>query len=191
MTTPQVLVKVGGSLLDLEHLGPKLRRWLDEECPRETLLLAGGGACAEVIRSLDARHGLPPEVSHALAIKAMAINAALLAHLLPRSQLTSNREEMAVIWSEGLTAILHPSDQAWRSVHADPWIESSWDCTSDSLAAAAALGLRVKELILLKSVAGQPGQTPEAWAKAGLVDRCFPARAAMIPKLRWVHFRAR
>ena len=81
--TARMVVKVGGSLFDWPDLGPRLRQWLAANAPREVILVPGGGPTADVIRTLDRTHGLGDEAAHWLALRAMAVNAELLAALLP------------------------------------------------------------------------------------------------------------
>src|SRR5260370_29362968 len=73
-----VIVKVGGSLLDLPGLGPRLRSWLDRLEAADVLLVPGGWPTADVIRALDGRHGLGEGHAHWLALPAPSLHAAAL-----------------------------------------------------------------------------------------------------------------
>jgi hypothetical protein len=53
---PCRVVKLGGSLLDLPHLAPRLQSWLGGEPDKLTLLLVGGGEFVEAMRQLDQVH---------------------------------------------------------------------------------------------------------------------------------------
>ena len=48
--SPEVVVKVGGSLFDLPHFGRRLRRWLDTLPQQRAVLVPGGGIAAESVR---------------------------------------------------------------------------------------------------------------------------------------------
>src|SRR5262249_17829191 len=68
-----VVVKVGGSLFDLQDLGPRLHALLTVRPQCSPLLVPGGGAVADVVRALDRRHQLGEETSHWLALQAMSL----------------------------------------------------------------------------------------------------------------------
>src|SRR6185312_432391 len=95
-----VVVKVGGSLFDLPDLGPRLCDWLQRHAPREVLLVPGGGPAAELVRTLDRTHGLGEESSHWLALRALAINAALLAALVPGSCVIDGLDLAELVWEQ-------------------------------------------------------------------------------------------
>src|SRR5262245_40258341 len=101
MTSSPTFVKVGGSLFDLPDLGPRLCRWLKDNAPREVLLVPGGGPAANAIRTLDRTHALGEEASHWLALRALAINAALLAALVPGSCVIDGPDLAELVWEQG------------------------------------------------------------------------------------------
>lgn len=186
----RTLIKLGGSLLNVPNLGIQLRRWLDANVPPESLLIVGGGALADVIRALDQNHRLSDEAAHALAIKCMATNTHLVCHLLPNSKIIETPADMVKAWVEQQTPLLLPGDLFWQTSQAARWVKPTWDFTSDSLAAAVALAMQADELILLKS-ANAPNQPHYAtWSEQGLVDRCFPSLAQIIPRVRIINARA-
>src|SRR5260370_42590502 len=51
-----LVAKVGGSLFDLEDLGPRLRGWLARQPEGEKLLVPGGGPAAAGVRARDRAH---------------------------------------------------------------------------------------------------------------------------------------
>src|SRR5262245_30988403 len=83
--TPDVVVKVGGSLYDLPDLGPRLRAWLGQRPELAPLLVPGGGAVVDFVRNLDRRHRLGEEASHWLALRGLTLQAHFLAALLPNA----------------------------------------------------------------------------------------------------------
>jgi len=54
------------------------------------LIVPGGGATAEAIRSFDDTHQLGDEAAHWLAIQALSVNARFLQALLPEAKLVGD-----------------------------------------------------------------------------------------------------
>jgi aspartokinase-like uncharacterized kinase len=158
-----IVIKVGGSLYDLPELGPRLRAFLEALPDDDRLVVPGGGAAADVVRALDARHGLGQEVSHWLALRACTLNAHFLRALLPGARITAWPHSGA-----GL-AILDPLAFA----EADAALPACWDATSDSVAARAAI-VAGAELVLLKSATVPVGMSWAEAAHQGLVDPLLP-----------------
>lgn len=188
-----VVVKIGGSLLDLPNLGTKLRAWLDATCGTHVILVAGGGPSAEIIRTLDRRHSLGEETSHSLALRAMELGAHVLQSLLPGSTAADTLANCARAWKAGLTPILSPREllaEAERS--GAPTVPHDWSATSDSIAAWLAHRAGAGQLVLLKSTS-LPGQAPprlEDAVRLGIIDPHFPLAAARLPSVRLVNFRS-
>lgn len=189
-----VVVKLGGSLLDLPQLGPRLRAWLDALPTAEIILILGGGPAADSVRRADQVHHLGDEQSHWLALRAMSFNSHLVAALLPRSDVVAALHECSTLWEKRRTPILDPLPLIQEN-RADPLMPpSSWTATSDSIAAYVA-HLADAELILLKS-RSVPDRFQDAgavsWgelAKAGLVDEYFPRLAGLLRSIRLINFR--
>lgn len=177
MSKPLV-VKVGGSLFDLPDLGPRLRRWLDANAPPRVLLVPGGGATANAVRELQRTHGFDDELAHWLALRAMSLNAHVLAALLPESCAIDGPDLAELVWEQGRWPVLDAfafgeSDEA-ESDH----LPHTWAATSDSVAARAAVLLDA-DLMLLKSAAPPAGDVA-AWAECGYVDAWLPRLAAAL-----------
>src|SRR5262245_39135000 len=96
--TTAVVVKVGGSLFDLPDLGPRLLRWLADLGEPHVLLVAGGGALVDAIRTVDRVQRLGEEKSHWLALRAMTLNGYVLADLLPGAQVVTSLSRGARCW---------------------------------------------------------------------------------------------
>ncbi|HVA50067.1 MAG TPA: hypothetical protein VNH11_27115 [Pirellulales bacterium] len=186
---PVRVVKLGGSLLDLADLADRLRRWLGEQPAAANVLVVGGGRMADVVRDFDRRHGLRSADAHWLAIAAMALNARLVAALLPEA-----------LWLESLLdngirdaplSILNPArflreDEAAGSAGRLPM---SWQATSDSIAARAAELLAADELVLLKSTSPPEPATVEVLLAAGYVDAFFAKASGGVARVRYCNLR--
>src|ERR1700722_3046111 len=162
-----LVLKVGGSLYDLPDLGPRLRRFLASLGEGGRLIVPGGGPTTDAIRLFDRDHGLGPETSHWLALRACTVNAHFLARLIVGSPIVTSPAECRGI------CILDPfafvSDDDGRP----GCLPHCWDATSDSVAARAAVVARAG-LVLLKSVTMNEDDDWHAAARAGHVDPVFP-----------------
>jgi aspartokinase-like uncharacterized kinase len=185
-----VVAKVGGSLLDWPGLVPALTAWREAPPQRDATVvyLAGGGGAADWIRRLDTAHGLGDRPSHRLAIRAMALNAHVLAALPIGANLASSIRPIANR-PEPQTLVLDPVP--WLLGPEPPTtLAESWDVTSDSIAACLAHALDADTLVLHKSAPLPPDcDSPEKAAAALLVDLAFPAAARGLPRVEWVHLR--
>lgn len=162
------VVKVGGSLFDLPDLGSRLRRWLERLDVAALLLVPGGGASVDVVRIWDRQHELGEELAHWLALRAVSVNARLLADLLPGAEIV----EDVTASPAGMTIL-----DAYSFARADEgrpgFLPHSWDVTSDALAARAAVVAGAQRLVLLKSVDIPEGMDWHQAGECGLVDRYF------------------
>ncbi len=184
------VVKLGGSLLDMDDLAPQLRAWFAAQPSMASLLIVGGGELAEAIRAADRRHGLPQELSHWLCIRAMSMQAEIVATWLncplvckdPRAWLASRRGGLAALdvwpWLRGQTSLPAPE------------LPYSWAATSDSIAAVLACAVKASELVLLKSTLPPPNATAAEASTCGYVDAYFPTASAGVPIVRCVDLRS-
>lgn len=175
MPTP-VVVKVGGSLFDLPDLRDRLRRWLTTIGRPRVVLVPGGGAAAEAVRTLDRAHALGDATAHWLALRAMALNARFLARILD-ADIAYHVKHCRTIWGKRRVAVLDAYEFV-RADERDPGrLPPTWAVTSDSVAARFAVVSGASELVLLKSVAPPDGDIA-AWAAAGYVDAYFATALA-------------
>jgi aspartokinase-like uncharacterized kinase len=168
-------VKVGGSLYDHPRLGPGLRAFVGSLAPSPVLLVPGGGAFAEVVRKLDAVHGLGEEAAHWLALRSMAVGGEFLRRItnpspnpLPEAERGPSPPSLAGKGDGGLGHV-HVLD----SFEFEP-LPHSWSVTSDSIAARAAVVSGAERLILLKSVDIPAGMAWDEAVGKGWVDPHFP-----------------
>jgi aspartokinase-like uncharacterized kinase len=175
-----IVVKVGGSLYDHPHLGPGLRAYLDA-LDSPVLLVPGGGALADAVRQLDRTHRLGEERSHWLALRATAVAAGFLEAVALRSEDSASR-----------LRVLDPYQFAVEDEARPDHLPHSWDVTSDSIAARAAVVYHAERLILLKSTDIPPGTPWAEAARRGWVDPHFPGLVADAPfRAEVVNFRRR
>jgi len=181
-----LILKLGGSLLDLWNLGDLLQ-WFGRG--RRVLIVPGGGEAADTVRRLDVHGFLTTEQSHWMAIEAMSFNAGVLRRTLPVLSAADGLESTPWKWPEGRPLILDAAGWLMGSGSAvSARIPASWDATSDSIAAIVAAAIGVESLILGKSC--EPCSVAVAdLAAAGQVDTCFPGFAGKL-KLAWCNFRA-
>ncbi len=187
---PISVVKVGGSLLCLPDLGKRLKELLSILEPKQRVVLViGGGAAADLVREWDRVHVLGDEAAHQLAVAAMSLNAALLAHVLPATAIVGSVAEAELAWDRGDVPVVDA--QRWLQRH-DPDstipLPHDWSVTSDSIAAWIGLQLQAARLQLVKSI-DVPAVALEQAAAAGDVDAAFPGFAARLPRIDWVNLR--
>jgi 5-(aminomethyl)-3-furanmethanol phosphate kinase len=148
-------VKIGGGLLREEGL-EGLRRACAEvselAARRAVLVVPGGGAFADAVRTVDAQVGLDDDVAHALALTAMDQLGVILQSLLPAA------EPLTDLVAPGTLGIL----MAAPAFAGRAEIPRSWMVTSDSLAVLAAGAIGAEEAILLKPVAGVLASWPSS-----------------------------
>jgi aspartokinase-like uncharacterized kinase len=174
---PEAVIKVGGSLYDLPDLGPRLLGWLDTLGTARLLLIPGGGATAEVVRTLHRRHGLSEELCHWLALRALSLNAYFLAGLLGRAAVVEDPAECPPAWATHRRAVLDLHAFARADEVRPGRLPHTWAVTSDAMAARVAAVTGARRLILLKSIT-----IPEAmsWEEAGRLGYLDEAVAGVI-----------
>jgi aspartokinase-like uncharacterized kinase len=168
-----IVVKVGGSLFDLPDLGFRLRSLLERMPYRHVVLVPGGGATADVVREFDERHALGDDVAHELALRAMTFNGYFLEALLPGVRVVERLSEhlRPGPWDGPVVVDIHAF--ACHEGRALRHLPPCWAVTSDTLAAWIAVGIRARELVLLKSTDPPAGTDWGAAARAGFVDYFF------------------
>ena len=164
------VIKLGGSLLR----DPLLPAWLDRIARAGRIaVVPGGGAFADAARAAQAHWRVHDVAAHNMAVLGMAQFAHLLHGLEPRLALADSVAGLEAHLAAGRAAIWLPLDLQRDAADA----LTTWDVTSDSLAAWLALRLGADELVLVKSCTVPAGAPPAELAAAGIVDRAFPAYA--------------
>jgi len=184
---PLRVIKLGGSLLEWPGLVDSIRQWLSAQPPAVNVIVVGGGAIVDVVRTLDRAQGLGDEVAHWLAIQAMGVSAALVAELLAEATIIESIRDINLDSNAPLQILV--VERFLRELEGtDNCLPNSWDVTSDSIAARVASVLNATELVLLKSaLPNAAGSLPE-FAEQGYVDGYFPKAAAGL-RVRFVDLR--
>lgn len=217
-TAVRQVVKLGGSLLDYAELESQWWRWL-ASCPNlQTIVVVGGGAAVEELRTAQHSHDISDIDAHWRAIAAMGDNARRLANRLSSRLLalppadTVNRpgpiEQSLSSPNDGrvVTRLKELTQSGLGSplVFVDPLpllrcdepaasgdlFPCSWEVTSDSIAARIAELLDCPELTLLKSALPGASRTYSAAAAARYVDAYFPMAAASLGCVQCVNLRS-
>lgn len=163
------IVKLGGSLAGSAHL-PK---WLDTlaDCAGRVIVVPGGGPFADAVRAAQPRMGFNETAAHFMAALAMDQFAHALVGIESRLTLADTFDDIRRILGKPAVPVWLPA----LAVIGTPDIPSSWDVTSDSLAAWLAGKLGAARVILVKQ--GEIGREPVSAASLssqGVVDAAFP-----------------
>jgi aspartokinase-like uncharacterized kinase len=183
---PIRVIKLGGSLLDLDDLSERLGRWLAVQSPRRSVMIVGGGSLADAVRAAYRRHALDEETAHWLCVRLLGVTAELVHRLMRGSRLATRYEAICDASATG-ELVLFESEQFLREVEPSlgfPPLPHTWNVTSDSIAARLAAALGARELVLLKSRLPATGLTTgdltrkwprlQSLVEEGYVDDYFP-----------------
>ena len=162
------VVKLGGSLLDDPNALTQCLSAI-EKAKEKIVIVPGGGLFADQVRATQQKWTFNEVVAHEMAILAMKQMALLFYGIKPSFALAETipsidqelTRQLVVIWSPDVKVL------------AASKIESSWDVTSDSLAAWLAGQLNATELIVVKSAEIQQTLTVQQMQDQGLVDKAF------------------
>jgi len=167
------VVKLGGSVVR----SPELARWLDTiaAAPGPIVVVPGGGALADEVRSCQRQLGFGDPVAHRMALLAMDQLAWAVAGLRPGLEVGTTEDDLRTIVGRRSVAVWAP----YALVSSRTDVESTWRLTSDSLALWLARRLGARCCSLIKSVAPRPGTvSARALAREGVVDEAFTAMLA-------------
>ncbi|WP_237154629.1 amino acid kinase family protein [Oryzibacter oryziterrae] len=164
-----VIVKIGGSLAtDRVALHGIIGDIGRAAC--RSVIVPGGGAFADAVRSVQAGLGFSDKLAHRLAMQAMSDYADVLAELYPQLVVTRLKYEIEAAHHAGRIPVWSPAVLE-AGVAGLP---ENWTITSDSLAAFLARSLRASALLLIKSVDGPDLASATHLTSAGLTDDAFP-----------------
>ncbi|MCA8998194.1 MAG: hypothetical protein KDA80_14445 [Planctomycetaceae bacterium] len=180
-----MVIKLGGSLLDLPDVHDRLDRVIKQEKINAPLIVVGGGGLVDEIRRLDEIHDWPESLSHELALRAMSVTAHLFADSDSRFQLVHSIATANRSLGRRRYPVLDCSGAKWLST-----LPCSWDITSDSIAAYVTRKIAASRLLLMKSTELMNGSVSLIQAAScGLVDPFFPAIASELPRIDWCNLR--
>ncbi len=163
------VIKLGGSLLG----SPELSEWLDviaRHGDGKIVIVPGGGILADAVYESQLMSGVSDLVAHKMAVMAMDQYGILLTGLNSELVTASSDLEIAERGWQHRAVVWLPS----AMVIADESIPTTWEITSDSLAAWLAHKLNADHLILVKSERPVMDQISlERLTKEGFVDEHF------------------
>lgn len=183
----EAVLKVGGSIAEYPVSLKELCKEL-AICAKdyEILIVPGGGRFADTVRDFDKTYSLSSTVAHEMAVLAMDQFGLFLSDITPNSYASYSLEKVKNS-SYGKLPIFLPS----RFIFCKDPLESSWDVTSDSIAAYITGILQARKLILITDVDGVFTENPKksldarliaevsakhllSWNKRTSVDRTLP-----------------
>ncbi|MBM3395198.1 MAG: uridylate kinase [Betaproteobacteria bacterium] len=172
-SAPGFVVKLGGSVDQAGKAAGWLRvLWTNRQ--RQIALVPGGGAFADDVRRRQAVEGFDDSVAHRQALRAMELSAARFTSLGEGMGMTLTRAEDAADFARAFARGQLPAWYPVRWADGALDLERSWQVTSDTLALWLADRLRCGKVVLIKSVAPQPGvRTCAQAADAGWIDAGF------------------
>jgi len=171
------IVKLGGSLWH----DPRLPRWLQmlaEVGGGRVLVVPGGAAFADAVRSAQQQWHFDDLTAHNMAVLAMAQTAHLLHALEPRLVLVSDEAEILRALHAGQTALWMPPLMLLRDA---PDMLTSWEVTSDSLALWLARRQNAERLVVVKACTVPADLTFADLTERGTVDARFDQWASEAP----------
>lgn len=184
-----VVLKLGGSLLDL----PDLRRRIDDVLLHyrrfPLLLVVGGGAAADLVRDWDRRHELGDEIAHRLALETMTLNARCVAAVINDAELVESPQQWAACRERGRVGIVNAAEFVPTLERTTgQTLPQNWDVTSDSISAWIAGWMQADRLVLLKSV--DLPEDDRLSPGCSLVDAAFSTMCRGVQCVEWINLRA-
>jgi 5-(aminomethyl)-3-furanmethanol phosphate kinase len=178
-----LVVKVGGSLARGRGR-VRLRRLVGDLAAlarhASVLVVPGGGAFADLVRSEKERLRVDAAAAHRMALRATDQYGLLLASLHPGAATAADLAGARRLARRGRLAVLLPAALVERA----PTLERSFRLTSDAIAAHVAGRAFARRLVLLKSLPGldesfRGGKPARILARRGVVDPLF---AGLLPE---------
>ena len=182
------VIKLGGSLLDLPDMAQRVAEFVATDGGSRALLLVGGGAAADIVRAFDRRFGLDEEDGHWLAVRAMQLNAHLVAALL-EAPLVVDPTQCEREWERRQLPVVDPLLWLEREEAHGQTVPHRWSFTSDSIAAHLARTLGAARLTLLKSDIPDSDCGTVRAAGLGVVDEDFPEASRGVPRVELLNLR--
>lgn len=158
MTTPmnhpascEVLVKIGGSILDDEEATARLVPQLTSLAGRRRfLILTGGGRAAKRIKANQRAQQTPFYGCWKAGVLSLEVNAALLASYSTSFSLVASLADLNESFEAGKIPILGPAGVITSSLHLTP----DWNVTTDSMGLYFASMLGAQRYVVVSDVHG-------------------------------------
>jgi len=169
-STGLIVVKLGGSVVR----SSELQSWLDAiaQGAGRIVVVPGGGALADEVRSSQSSLGFGDETAHRMALLAMDQLAWAVAGLRSGFEVCGTEQTLRDALEQSQIAVWAP--YALVSGRSD--IPQSWTVTSDSLALWLAGQLGASACYVIKSVARKFAVvSADQLARDGVVDGAFPS----------------
>lgn len=168
-----VVVKLGGSVIR----SPGLSKWLDviATAPGPTVIVPGGGALANEVRSCQQQLGFGDPTAHRMALLAMDQLAWAVAGMRSGLNVVATEDALHEAIDRGQVAVWAP----YTLISERSDVEANWRLTSDSLALWLAGRLGARSCYLIKSITRKSASLDAAQlVREGVVDEAFPAMLA-------------
>ncbi|MEX3935194.1 aspartate kinase [Paraburkholderia phymatum] len=162
------VVKIGGSL----SRDPLLGEWLahlSEFGRGRVVIVPGGGGFADQTREHQDIWGFDDVAAHNMAVLGMAQYAVMMRGLCRRLVIAATDAQIRAALHAGRAAVWAPLDLLFQEANR----LTSWDVTSDSLAAWLANRLNAERLVIVKSCEIEPACSIDEYAALGIVDASF------------------
>ncbi|MFX1765516.1 aspartate kinase [Paraburkholderia sp. A1RI-2L] len=162
------VVKIGGSL----SRDPLLQTWLrelNELGGGRVVIVPGGGGFADQVREHQAVWRFDDLAAHNMAVLAMAQHALMMQGLCRRLVIAATEPQIRHALHEGRTAVWAP----FGLLRQEADTLTSWDVTSDSLAAWLANRLNAERLMIVKSCEIDSQWSAAQHAEKGVLDKRF------------------
>lgn len=168
MPTPIIVIKVGGSLVRTGRHCAVLH--VLARATRSVVIVPGGGALADEVRTAQRLDGFSDAVAHDKALAAMTATGEVMAALSPKFIVSRTMTDIRSALSSGHVPVWSPE----QMMALDTTLPSDWSVTSDALAARLAELIGNARCLLVKSQRVAPGWSWQALARRGVVDPWFP-----------------
>ena len=150
-TSPDVFVKIGGSILDHEAATVALVRHLTELANEQrVLILTGGGQAAKRIKANQRSNGTEFYRCWRAGVLCLEINAHLLASYSTRFTVVSSLTDIEACFAAGQIGVFAPLGALVNSLHLVP----DWEATTDSIGLHFASTLGARHYVIVSDVDG-------------------------------------
>jgi 5-(aminomethyl)-3-furanmethanol phosphate kinase len=162
------VVKLGGSL----SRDPLLQTWLSELSELgggRVVIVPGGGGFADQVRDHQSIWRFDDVAAHNMAVLAMAQHALMMQGMCRRLVVATSEVQIRHALHEGRTAVWAPFGLLRQQAD----MLTSWDVTSDSIAAWLANELHAERLVVVKACVIDAAWGIAKYVEQGVVDRRF------------------